>query len=262
MLGSAFRVVRLCVVFLCCSTCLFSEPVEQDSLLAIADTTSTTARDYRFSPKQLIAPLSLTTVGSFGLMPNFPLHKLSNRIHQEVIKHDYHTRVDNVIQYAPVALHLGLGFTGYKSRFGFRDRLLAAATAYVFKGILTNSVKYTVREERPDQRSRNSFPSGHTATAFTGAELVRIEYGNGFGAMAYGIATAVGAMRVYNDRHWAHDVVAGAGVGILCAKAGYWMLPLWQRLFHKKERGGKVAAIAPMYEHGSATYGLTISLLY
>jgi len=25
------------------------------------------------------------------------------------------------------------------------------------------------------------------------------------------------------------DVVAGAGAGILCAQAGYWLLPVWKR---------------------------------
>ena len=53
-----------------------------------------------------------------------------------------------------------------------------------------------------------------------GAELVRMEYGGWYGIGAYTIAVGVGFMRMYNGRHWLHDVVAGAGVGILSARVG------------------------------------------
>ena len=32
-------------------------------------------------------------------------------------------------------------------------------------------------------------------------------------------------MRMYNNRHWASDVLAGAGVGILSASLTYWLAP-------------------------------------
>ncbi len=41
---------------------------------------------------------------------------------------------------------------------------------------------------------------------------------------AYGVATVVGVMRVYNNRHWAGDVLAGAGLGILSTTLVYWVL--------------------------------------
>jgi len=41
----------------------------------------------------------------------------------------------------------------------------------------------------------------------------------------------VGLMRMCNDRHWYNDVLAGAGIGILSARLGYWLLPLERRLF-------------------------------
>ncbi|MBQ1177891.1 MAG: phosphatase PAP2 family protein, partial [Bacteroidaceae bacterium] len=80
------------------------------------------------------------------------------------------------------------------------------------------------------------FPSGHTATTFMGAELVRIEYGDEhpwLAAGAYTLATAVGVLRVYNDRHWFTDVFAGAGVGILSARIGYWLLPYTRQVMHR-----------------------------
>ena len=49
---------------------------------------------------------------------------------------------------------------------------------------------------------------------------MRMEYGPYWGAAAYTLATGV-----------ACDVVAGAGVGILCAHIGEWLLPPVKRLF-------------------------------
>lgn len=39
----------------------------------------------------------------------------------------------------------------------------------------------------------------------------------------------------YNNRHWLTDVVAGAGFGILCAQAAYWLYPvITKTFFHKR----------------------------
>lgn len=82
-----------------------------------------------------------------------------------------------------------------------------------------------------------------------GAELIRSEYPLGVGITAYAVACGVGFMRLYNDRHWINDVIAGAGVGILCARIGYWMLPVWRKVFNLDRRGCcQVAAISPFYD--------------
>ena len=60
--------------------------------------------------------------------------------------------------------------------------------------------------------------------AFTGAELMRIDYGNGIGAGAYVFSSAIAASRLAAGRHWLSDVLAGAGLGILSAHAGEWLL--------------------------------------
>ena len=69
-----------------------------------------------------------------------------------------------------------------------------------------------------------------------GAELMREEYGNAWGAGAYVIAGGVAFLRMYNDRHWLNDVIAGAGVGILAARIGYWLLPLERKLFRWEKK--------------------------
>ena len=88
-----------------------------------------------------------------------------------------------------------------------------------------NGIKYTAKEMRPDGSTANSWPSGHTATAFVGATLLHKEYGltrsPWWSVAGYGVATATGVMRVLNNRHWISDVMSGAGIGILSGELGY-----------------------------------------
>ncbi|MBO4402347.1 MAG: phosphatase PAP2 family protein, partial [Bacteroidales bacterium] len=118
---------------------------------------------------------------------------------------------DDYLQYLPVVTSWGLGLTGVQSRYSLKERAAMTVTAYASMGVMVLGVKGIVSEKRPDSPARNSFPSGHTATAFMGAELVRIEYGWAWGMAAYGVAAGVGFLRMYNDRHWFNDVLAGAG---------------------------------------------------
>jgi hypothetical protein len=53
--------------------------------------------------------------------------------------------------------------------------------------------------------------------------------------------------RMYNDRHWLTDVVAGAGIGILSTKIAYWINPFIQKkIFNSRENNG-TSIIAPFY---------------
>ena len=51
----------------------------------------------------------------------------------------------------------------------------------------------------------------------------------------YAVATTTGVLRLYNNRHWLTDVIAGAGIGILSVEAAYWLYPSLARwLFRKR----------------------------
>lgn len=64
-----------------------------------------------------------------------------------------------------------------------------------------------------------SFPSGHTTTAFSWAAVTAEEFPSPWvAAAAYGTAGAVGFSRMYQDEHWASDVVAGAALGYFTDK--------------------------------------------
>ncbi|MBS0387081.1 MAG: phosphatase PAP2 family protein [Proteobacteria bacterium] len=80
--------------------------------------------------------------------------------------------------------------------------------------VATETLKFAVNENRPNGGD-HSFPSGHTAFAFTGAEFIRKEYGWRWGVPSYAVAGYVGWSRVAAREHYTHDVLAGALIGIL-----------------------------------------------
>ena len=138
---------------------------------------------------------------------------------------------DNYIQYLPVAMDLGLGLVGVRADRGFVDRLVEGSLACLTMFAISRTCKYIINYPRPNGGVR-SFPSGHSSMAFVGAELVRMEYGWGWGAGAYAIATTVAVMRNYNNWHWLSDCLLGAGIGILSAHVGRWLLEPTKRLLH------------------------------
>ena len=88
------------------------------------------------------------------------------------------------------------------------------ALAFARAELATYTLKYAVDAQRPNGGGQ-SFPSGHTALAFTGAEFIRKTYGLGWGLPAYLMAGFVGWSRVASNNHYPRDVIAGAALGIL-----------------------------------------------
>lgn len=217
-----------------------------------------------FSYSKLVLPSALIATGSTGLYFN-GVKSFNTKVRSKMrdIRQERYFRLDDYLQYLPVASNLGIGFLGAKAKHSFSDRLIITAASYISLGIMVNSLKYAICETRPDGSSANSFPSGHTATAFMGAELVRLEYGTAYGVGAYLAAGTVGILRVYNNRHWVTDVIAGAGVGILSARIGYWVLPLNRRLFGlDKKSSAPVFSASPSFDPVSGSYGAAFALRF
>jgi membrane-associated phospholipid phosphatase len=98
--------------------------------------------------------------------------------------------------------------------------------AIAIEFISVNSTKYISHIQRPDLGDHHAFPSGHTATAFMCAEFLRQEYKDvspWIPAVGYAAATATGVLRVYNNKHWISDVIAGAGFGVLSTECAYFI---------------------------------------
>lgn len=138
-------------------------------------------------------------------------------------------RYDDYIQYSPAVLMAGLKAFGYKGRTSWGRMLVSDAFSGMIMAGAVNGIKYSVRRMRPDGTSRNSFPSGHTATAFMTATMLHKEYGwrsPWFSIGGYTAAAVVGVSRILNNRHWMSDVVAGGAIGIGSVHLGYFLSDL------------------------------------
>lgn len=143
---------------------------------------------------------------------------------------DFRTKIDDYSQFFGPVLTTGLKIGGYEGRSDWGRYIASAAMSYGFMALFVNSIKYTAKEMRPDGTTANSWPSGHTATAFVGATILHKEYGvtrsPWFSVAGYSVATATGIMRVLNNRHWVSDVLSGAGIGIMSGELAYAMSDL------------------------------------
>lgn len=215
-----------------------------------SDTDSIISRHHtKFGATQLLLPGALIALGAWGVDNGWFVNMKKDVRHSlQDLRGNSRCYADDYIQYVPTAAYLGLGFLNTKPRHNFIRRLCLGATSYAFMGIMVNVTKTIVNEPRPDTGVLNSFPSGHTATAFMGAELIRLEYPAVYSVGAYLLAGATAFLRMYNDRHWLNDILAGAGVGILSARMAYWMLPYYEKwLFSKKRHkiAGEARIIVP-----------------
>ncbi len=229
----------------------------RDSLYVAVEDTSASGdnigRRYKFRPLQLVVPAALIGVGFVGLESDW-LQWRDRETRDELQEHP-HSRlgVDDFTQFAPLVFTYGLKLCGLRSLHGYADMTVIAGTAYLLTGISVYGIKSITKVERPDGSSRNSFPSGHTATAFAGAELLRREYWDlspWIGVAGYTVAAATGFLRMYNNRHWLTDVVAGAGIGILSVQASYWLYPVIRKAFHRHKR--TCVAMAPFIDRRQA----------
>jgi membrane-associated phospholipid phosphatase len=181
--------------------------------------------DFRYNDKRrgikpFIAPAVLITTGTIlhfspDAKENFQEWVQSN--------FSYSGHADDYIQYAPLALAYGLNAVGVKGKNNFGNRTAIVVKSLLINDLMVSSVKKWSDSERPNG-DPNSFPSGHTSTAFALAHFMHKEYGEKsiwYSIGAYSCATTVGLMRVAKNAHWISDVIAGAFFGILSTELVY-----------------------------------------
>jgi len=121
---------------------------------------------------------------------------------------------------------------------------LDGVKAFVVSGVIVQGIKMGTQRQRPYQLPQpavpntfegptgnsgyNSFPSGHTTSAFSVATVIATEYKNikWVPYVCYALAGLTGLSRINDNKHWASDVCLGAaigfGVGKLVANQDCW----------------------------------------
>lgn len=199
--------------------------------------------------KAIAVPLMLTATGLYTQVDNeSSLNKYEVREERNEWAPNFHTHIDNYLQYASIAAVYGLNLARVKGKNDFANRSALLIKSEIIVGVLTFTIKNVTTVQRPDSSSPNSFPSGHTAQAFAVATFMAKEYGDKsiwYSIGAYSVATSVGIMRVMNNRHWITDVLVGAGVGIFSTNMAYLT---HQYKWGKKHKKTGQTSIIPSYD--------------
>ncbi|MBS1600268.1 MAG: phosphatase PAP2 family protein [Bacteroidetes bacterium] len=183
-----------------------------------------------------------------------PTLDVNERIRKEIWIESPHQQlhIDNYLMWVPAAAVYGLNIAGIKGKNNLLDRSMIYLMSSVISNAAVFGLKGVTHEQRPDGSDYYSFPSGHTAQAFVSAEFLRQEYKDvspWYGIAGYGIATGVGILRMYNNKHWLNDVVAGAGFGIASTRLTYWLYPKIKNVFSKNKP--LQTMMMPTYNQGS-----------
>lgn len=234
------------MLFIFCSfATLNAQEVKTDTIPKTAS-----PQNIKFNYKQLVIPGILLAYGFIGIESD-QLKSFNSQIQEEIKEDiDRKTSIDDFSQYAPAFSVYALNAAGIKGKNNLKDRSVILVTSYIIMSVAVLGLKSLTAVERPDGSSNNSFPSGHTATAFAGAEFLWQEYKDKsiwYGISGYIVATGTGVFRIVNNKHWLTDVAAGAGIGILSTKIAYWMNPYINRKLFGSERNNTTSVIAPFY---------------
>jgi len=117
-----------------------------------------------------------------------------------------------------VAYVLGQSLAHWNGNERASTRAMGMFKATAYAASVATVLKYTIREPRPNEhKDKNSFPSGHSTTAFAFGGYVMAEHGWKWGVPALALATLTGASRVNDNRHRVHDVLAGTTIGLAYA---------------------------------------------
>jgi membrane-associated phospholipid phosphatase len=163
----------------------------------------------------------------------------------------------------PAVAVYGLNIAGVKGQNNLIDRSIIYGMSNLIANGIGFGVKYFGIEERPDKTDHSSFPSGHTAEAFVSAEFLHQEYKQRLHwsiiASGYAVATSVAFLRMYHNKHWLSDVVAGAGIGMASTRFSYYLYPIFKHVLFGSKKVKQTTMILPTYKAGGV-YG--ISMVY
>ena len=172
-----------------------------------------------------LAQLSVVPAGLFMTSLLYNDNILDNSIVQLGTLSSPSLKAADYLQYSPAGIMLALKAAGLEGRSDWPRMITADIMASAILASVVTISKHAVGRERPDGSSNNSYPSGHTGTAFLCAQLLHKEYGETVSPWisvgGYGIAATTGLFRIIANRHWCSDVLGGAALGIFSAELAY-----------------------------------------
>lgn len=174
--------------------------------------------------KSFFLSTGLIATGALGISGEFIISDPEIKEERDKNFANFHTSLDNYLQFAPIAAGYAMLMNNHQHRFCIYSEKVFLTEVVSIAAV--QATKRITKVQRPDG-SPYSFPSGHTTQAFAGAVLFSDEFAQHnpwLSASAYASATAVGIMRLMNNRHWASDVIAGAGFGMASAKLSEWII--------------------------------------
>ena len=252
----------LTIIVLACSNIYFGQVKSDSAELRKQDIEIYVDSVYKPSYKKLIIPTVFIGFGVVSLSSD-ALKNLNSSTKYEIGEHQpKHITLDNYTQYLPAAMVYGYNLAGIKGKHNLKERTIIYGTSQLISAAFVLPLKHLVKEERPDGSNSLSFPSGHTATAFSSAHFLFREYKDEniwLALSGYPIAAFTGIYRAFNDKHWVGDIVAGAGFGILSTEIAYWIFPIVNKIFKNNESKG-VTFIYPVIQSKSVGLGLVLNL--
>ena len=148
-----------------------------------------------------------------------------------------------------------------------RETGILIAEGAIDSVIVVRALQVTTQRGRPKtgrERSEffdggSSFPSGHSAQAWSMATIIANEYHDNRAVQiaAYGIAAAVSVARFTGGKHYISDVVVGSALGYGIGKYVY--------SAHHREGGqsddsaSRWPAISPEFSRGARQYGIALT---
>jgi membrane-associated phospholipid phosphatase len=214
------------------------------------------AIDKKLSYQSFIVPTALLTGGIFLLnsSSNNTIQDQSNSLFGS----GFSTRIDDFTPLVPLAQIYTGRYMGFKPKNTIYHQTVDIVIANSLTLAIVQITKNLVKEERPDGSNNLSFPSGHTAIAFTTATLLFQEYKDSnlwYASSGFVFATATAILRIANNKHYSSDVLAGSGIGLLSGILVSNYNPFQAIKFGRKNRGS-----AFIYPQFGQTNGLGILL--
>lgn len=138
----------------------------------------------------------------------------------------------------------------------FKRLALGLLSSYLISGLIVQVVKRLINFPRPagflpdpsvihsvyaaTLNHHNSFPSGHTTSAFAAAVIISLYTGKrSVAIITFIFACLVGYSRVYLGQHFVEDVLAGSLVGVIAGTFCYWLQEKLLAKSYEKHNWGK-----------------------